>query len=136
MSVLKSKRTESSVQFLETINELVRFTRKQCLKMPKRYTFFGVQQMCDCVLKIRENIKKGNSTFPQNEHEVQTRRDYFLDALVGLQALADYIGDIRYIFPIKDHIMIKWLKLLTEEQKLIKAVVAKDKEKYSKVNFK
>ena len=39
MSVIKSKRKLSSVEFINTAMDLEIFTIKQCLKFPKRYTF-------------------------------------------------------------------------------------------------
>ena len=40
MSVLKSKRGESAVQFLETARELEIYTIKQCAKFPKLIKIF------------------------------------------------------------------------------------------------
>ena len=40
MSVIVSKRSESSVQFVATARELVKYTTQKCLKLPKRLTFF------------------------------------------------------------------------------------------------
>lgn len=39
MSVLKSQRGESTVQFLDTARELEIYTIKTCAKFPKRYMF-------------------------------------------------------------------------------------------------
>lgn len=90
--------------------------------------------MCNCAFRILENIKKGNSTYPKNSHEVQTRRDYFTTALTELQVLAEYIDDARNTFTIKDTIMIEWLRLLTDEIKLIKALIKKDTERYKEIS--
>ena len=40
MAVLKSNRNESQLQFLDTARELGIFTLRNCVKFPKRYTFF------------------------------------------------------------------------------------------------
>lgn len=40
MSVPKHKRHESYVEFLSNAYEILSFTIKQCVKFPKRYTFF------------------------------------------------------------------------------------------------
>ena len=130
MSVIKSKRGESQVQFLQTARDLLRYTKTQCLKFPKRYTFFGNQQMCNCAYRMVENVKKGNSTYPRNNHEVQIRRDYFTEALAELQVLSEYIDDAKHTFAIKDTIMVEWLRLLTSEIKLIKALLKKDAERF------
>lgn len=46
MSVYKALRGESTLQFLDTARQLAVHTRRYCLKMPKRYTFFGAQEVC------------------------------------------------------------------------------------------
>ena len=45
MSVLKSRRGESCMQFLENAYNLEVYTIRQCLKFPKRYTFFITTEM-------------------------------------------------------------------------------------------
>ena len=130
MSVIKSKRGESQVQFLQTARDLFKFTQEQCVKLPKRYTFFGKMQTFDCASRMMANVKRGNSIYPRNNHEVQMRRDYFLTALSELQVLAEHIDNLRGLFNIKDTIMVKWMELLTDEIKLLKALVKKDNERF------
>lgn len=133
MSVLKSNRGQSKMQFLETARELTEFTKTQCVKLPKRYTFFGVQRTWECADNIFANIKRGNSIYPTNPHEAQMRRDYFLIALADLHVLAAYIDDIKRRFPIKDTVIGLWVEMVTTEQKLLKSILEKDKERYSKL---
>ncbi len=130
MSVIKSKRGESQVQFLQTARDLLRFTQEQVVKLPKRYTFFGKQQTFDCANRMMTNVKKGNSIFPRNKHEVQLRRDYFLNALAELQMLSEHIDDLKMLFNIKDTVIIEWLRLLTDEIKLLKALTKKDADRF------
>lgn len=40
MSVHKHDRHESQLQFIETARQLEIFTLRNCVKFPKRYTFF------------------------------------------------------------------------------------------------
>ena len=135
MSVIKSKRQESTVQFLDTARKIYYFTKQQCVKLPKRYTFFGLQQTYASASKMLENVKRGNSTYPTNEHEIQIRRDYFMAALAELFVLSEYINDIRDTFPISDNTMIEWSNMLVEETRLIKGVLERDKQRYKKAGF-
>lgn len=135
MSVIKSKRQESTVQFLDTARKIYYFTKQQCIKLPKRYTFFGLQQTYASASKMLENVKRGNSTYPTNEHEIQIRRDYFMAALAELFVLSEYINDIRDTFPISDNTMIEWSNMLVEETRLIKGVLERDKQRYKKAGF-
>lgn len=135
MSVIKSKRGESSVQFLDTARSLHIFTKQQCVKLPKRYTFFGIQQTYASSAKIMENVKRGNSTYPSNEHEAQIRRDYFMAALAELYVLLEYVNEIKFEFPVKDTIMLEWLGMITDEIRLLKGVLTRDKDRYKRAGF-
>ena len=70
MSVYKALRGDSSVQFVETARKLAVHTRKCCLKMPKRYTFYGAQELSALADTVYNEVKMANSVFP----EISTRR--------------------------------------------------------------
>ena len=63
------------------------------------------------------------------------RRDYFLKALAEINVLLEYIYDIKDSFPISDTVMLEWLKMATEEIRLIKGVLSKDKDRYTKAKL-
>lgn len=134
MAVLKNKREGSPTQFIEIARALKSYTRTQCLRLPKRLTFFGVQETFQSASRVFEHIKKANGIFPPaTKEEVQMRRQHFLEAQVELQYLEECIADIRDISPIKDAVMIKWLGMVDEEKRLIKGMLTKDKERFSKI---
>ena len=87
MSVYKSKRGESSAQFVETARKLEVHTLAQCLKIPKRYTFFLSTEIMRLASEVYNNVKSANSIFPSNQHEVQMRRDKLTEANNALQCL-------------------------------------------------
>ncbi len=137
MSVYKALRGESTVQFVETARELAVHTRTCCLKMPKRYTFYGAQALSAQADKIYGEVKKGNSIFPGNQHEAQLRRDHFSEANAELQAFIGQLGlmaDLLKKNPEKlkwlDPALEKWAALITEEAKLISGIKKADKERY------
>ena len=80
MSVYKALRGDSSVQFVETARKLAVHTRKCCLKMPKRYTFYGAQELSALADTVYNEVKMANSVFPGNQHEAQLRRDHLIEA--------------------------------------------------------
>ena len=43
VSVIKSKRSQSSAQFLETAQQIQIYTLRQCVKFPKRYTILLIR---------------------------------------------------------------------------------------------
>ena len=60
MSVIKSKREESVVEFVNTARELNIFSIRQCTKFPKRYTFYSIQKIADLADSIYESVVKAN----------------------------------------------------------------------------
>lgn len=80
MSVVKSKRKESSIEFIHTARELQIYTLKKCVGFPKKYTFYLGQPIAESARRIHEYVKMANSIYPTNAHEVQLRRDYLLKA--------------------------------------------------------
>ena len=87
MSVYKSKRGKSSVQFVETARKLEEHTLEQCLKVPKRYTFLLTQRIMGLASTVYEEVVAANSIYPTNQHEAQLRRDHLTAANAALQAL-------------------------------------------------
>jgi len=71
MSVLKSKRGESAVQFLETARELEIYTIKQCAKFPKRFMFLITNDIVSLAKSVYNDVKSANSIYPTNSAEVQ-----------------------------------------------------------------
>lgn len=132
MSVYKALRGDSSVQFVETARKLAVHTRKCCLKMPKRYTFYGA--LADT---IYNEVKMANSVFPGNQHEAQLRRDHLIEANATLQALIGQLGimsDLLKQNPEKlrwlDNALEEWASLIAEEAKLISGVKKSDRERF------
>lgn len=87
MSVIKSKRSTSDMEFLATARKLEIYTIQKCVNFPKRYTFYVSQPLAAAATRIYEDVKRGNSIYPLNQHEVQIRRDYFLHANAELQSM-------------------------------------------------
>lgn len=130
MSVIKSKRSVSGVQFLDTARELQMFTMRTCVKFPKRYTFFITNSIVQCAVNIHGFVKKGNSIFPSNAHDVQLRHEQFVMANAELQNLISQIGIAYDTFPIVDKTIKQWMELIEKEISLIKNVIKKDKERF------
>lgn len=134
MSVIKSQRSTSDMQFLHTARELESKTRRRCVSAPKRFTFYGLQELWLTSRHIHGNVKKGNSVYPQNQHEAQIRKDYFIYALSELQ---DYVSQLELL--IEDSVLTttasKELSALVDtEIRLVKAVIKSDKSRYANLS--
>ena len=130
MSVIRSARSVSEVQFLHTARELQIYTVQKCVGFPKRYTFYVSQPLAAVATRIYEDVKRGNSIYPANQHEAQLRRDYFLQALAELQNLISQVEVAYELFRFDANIMEHWMELVDTEMKLVKALLKSDKSRY------
>lgn len=130
MSVIRSKRTTSDAQFLNTARELESKTRRACLRCPKRYTFYGLQELWQTSRRIHSYVKQANSVNPANKAEVQIRRTFFIYALAAVQ---DYVSQLELMT--EDGIFTpaseeKLPELVDLEFRLIKGTMKSDKARY------
>lgn len=127
MAVLKSNRNESQLQFLDTARDLEIFTLRNCVKFPKRYTFFITTEIVRLSQSVFNNVKAANSIFPSGELEVQLRRDYLTKANCDLQCLISQLDVAKEMFgeEVKSNTWCSWMDLIEKEAKLISAVKKK-----------
>ena len=137
MSVYKSKRGESAAQFVETARQLEAYTLTQCLKIPKRYTFFLSTEIMRLASDVYNNVKSANSIFPGNKHDAQMRRDKLTEANNALQCLAGklgLLGDVLRKNPSQfkglDRALETWGNFIADEAKLISGVKKSDKQRF------
>lgn len=91
MAVIKSKRSESGMEFVHTARQLQIYTIQKVVNFPKRYTFYVSQPIANAATRIHECAKMANSIYPLNQHEAQMRRDYLLRANAELNSLASQL---------------------------------------------
>ena len=130
MSVIKSKRSTSEMEFLATARKLQIYTLRKCVNFPKRYTFYVSQPIANAATRIYEDVKRGNSIYPLNQHDVQMRRDCFLRANAELQSLISQLEVAQELFGVEMDTMKGWMELVDTEIRLVKAVLKKDRERY------
>ena len=130
MSVIRSARSTSVVQFLHTARALQIYTIQKCVSFPKRYTFYVSQPLAAIATRIYEDVKRGNSIYPSNQHEAQIRRDYFLNAEAELQNLISQVEVAYELFQFDTNVMTHWMEMVDTELKLLKAVLKSDKSRY------
>lgn len=137
MSVIKSRRNESVIQFLETARELEIYTIKQCAKFPKRFMFLITKDIVDLAKSIFNNVKSANSVYPTNTAELQLRTNFIINANCGLQCLISQLDIAREFIKhtdnnkaIKSKIWQTWADLITSEVKMLSSLRKNDKERY------
>lgn len=134
MSVYKSKRGESKVQFLETARELELHTLKYVTQLPKRYTFLLGQRLMDLAFQVHEHVCGANSIYPTNKHEAQLRRDEFIKAQCALQGMYSKVSLVYDLVKKNpegskmnvDYAVETWGTLLADEAKLIAGALKSD----------
>lgn len=133
MTVVKSKRGESKMEFLHTARELQIYTIKKCASFPKRYTFYLSQPIANSATRIYQYTKMANSIYPTNPHEVQMRRDYLLRANAELNSLVSQIEVAHEAFGLEERIMEFWMDIVDRELRLLKGTLNTDRERYKDI---
>lgn len=133
MSVIRSKRDESKIEFLYTARQLQIYTIKKCISFPKRYTFYVSQPIANAATRVHEYVKMANSIYPTNAHEVQLRRDYFLKANAQLQSLVSQVEVAHELFGLEHNVKKYWMDLIDTEIRLVKGIMKSDKERLKNV---
>lgn len=137
MSVLKSKRGESSVQFIETARQLEVHSFSCCMKAPKRYERFLTGRIMELSSEVHDHVRAANNIWPTNQHEAQMRRDELTRANNALQNLSPKL-QLLYDSILQNPEGYKWIhkamqrwgELISEEAKLISAVRKADRQRY------
>lgn len=130
MSVIRSQRAESEMEFIYTARELQKYTIQKCVGFPKRYTFYVNQPIANSATRIHQYVKMANSVYPTNAHEAQIRRDYLIKANAELNSLVSQIEVAHELFGLEPNVMKYWMDIVEKEIRLVKGTMKKDKERY------
>lgn len=128
MSVIVSKRSESSVQFVATARELVKYTTQKCLKLPKRLTFFISTDLVNTAQEIYKDaiyIK----TLYQIEY-INERIMLCEKCISRCEYIASMLDIVKIYTPeLPEKIFTRWIEILDYEISLLKGLIKKDKER-------
>lgn len=137
MSVIKFKRGESPMQFIETARKLEAHTFSVVTKAPKRYGPYLLYKLMALATTVHDEVRAANNIYPRNQHEAQMRRDCLIRANIALQNLSpkltllyDAILQNPEKCPWIDHAMQEFGEYIKEEAKLIAKVKKADSERY------
>ncbi|MBR0411528.1 MAG: hypothetical protein IJI25_11120 [Eubacterium sp.] len=133
MSVIRSQRAESEMEFIHTARQLQIYTIQKCVGFPKRYTFYIAQPIANSATRVHQYTKMANSIYPTNAHEVQLRRDYLLRANAELNSLISQIEVAHELFGLEPNVIKFWMDLVEKELRLVKGTLKKDKARYKNI---
>lgn len=135
MSVLEANRRESDMEFLKNARDIEELFIDLRISKPKRYTFF-FDKLLDYSFDLIAEVKAANSIYPENKDEVGLRQRHFKEALAKCQVLVSQVEVIRHKLK-DDGITIGQVqetsKMISDEIRLIKGVIKKDKERYKNI---
>ena len=95
MAVLKSKRSESKMEFVEVARKLEAKVLSLCIRSPKRLTFFLTSEVMRLASAVHNEVRSANNTYPRNRHEAQLRRDHLTE---GNNALMNLIPKLALLY--------------------------------------
>ena len=137
MSVIKSMRGESTMQFVETARRLELHAFSVCTKSPKRYSTLLTNRIFELASTVHEEVRAANNIYPKNKHEAQMRRDHLTNANIALQNLSpnltllyDAILQNPEKCPWIDHAMKEFGEYIVDEAQLISKVKKSDNERF------
>lgn len=140
MSVYKSKRGLSAIQYVENARQLQIFTIKNCVKFPKRYTYIVVQKIAELAEDIDTHVRIAESIVPTNLREAQNKRDELNYAFGLLNSLDDKLQlmydivsenpNFKTEFKWLPNAMLEWGRLIQTERNLITGVKKADKKRF------
>jgi hypothetical protein len=135
MSVIKSKRKTSAVQFLETARDIELHSLKQITKFKNKYKKFG-DLILEIVFKFFNCVKEGNSIYTDTKEKIAERTRYFdlsMRQLYSLISQVDIAKELN-VGDISSYGWQHWMELIDNELQLLKLVKASDKEKLKEIS--
>ena len=130
MSVIKSKRGDSPVQFVDTARDLEIHTIRQTTKIQKKYRKFN-DMLIELSITVYNNVKMANSMYNDTKEKIARRTIYFDETLRSLYALISQIDIAKELSMgnITDYGWTHWMELINKELTLIKSLKLSDKKK-------
>ena len=87
MSVLKSNRSESKAEFINTANEIYTRTITFLTRLSARYSRLLAADVARLASEVGDNAEKANSIFPSDSVRRELRERHLLEARASLMAL-------------------------------------------------
>lgn len=130
MSVIKSKRKQSETQFLQNARELHVHTFRKCSHFPVRYRRYAERHILSKTAKIMDCVNGANRIYPLTKSEAQMRRELFLTAQAEIAELVKQIEFLSEVIGIEKTAHAEWIALIDDEDRLIRGILKKDRERY------
>ena len=143
MSVPKSERGESEVEFVRTMRELQIHTIRKCKGFPKSYTFYLGVPMAQLAGQAYMHVVEANSIYPARRSDYLMRRGLLIQAHSEVRALVAQLEVTAEVFGVRmDGVrtaemgesegrkMDYWMDIAHRETALLKGVIKRDDKRY------
>ncbi len=143
MSVYKSKRNVSKIEFIKIGQQINVYTIEQIKKFPKSYRFTIVNDLYRLSTEIHENVLRANAIYMHKnmeKSEYLLRRTFLFKAKSAIFAMS---GLLTVVFDMllkgnnflgnkekMSNIFQEWARLLNLEHRLIKGVIESDQKRW------
>ena len=97
MSVLKSKRTLSKAEFVNTAYQIYTETLRFLTRLSARYSRLLAEPVAQLAGEVLDHAEKGNSIFPSDDQRKELRKAHLLEARASLMALDVRLGHCRAV---------------------------------------
>lgn len=126
MSVPSYKRKQSSSQYIQTAQNLMKFTLQKSLKLPKRYTFFISTDLVKTAQDVYKKVMIIQTLYSQtSEHDLK-KVELCEESIGLLNYLTSQLDIVKVYCPnLQENTFIKWLELIEEEKRLLKGLIKK-----------
>ncbi len=125
MAVIKNKRKESKMEFLEIASKLVKITMQQTSRKFENKDSVIVGDLRKLILEIFVQINKANSLYVRNEKDKESIKEIYNNARANLYAFGALLIVIKNttINRVKPTVWEYWAKLVNREIGLITGLI-------------
>lgn len=127
MSVVKSKRSLSKMEFVDNAEKLEVYTITHCAKFPKKYTFTLSNEIVGYTREIYNNVCSANE-YPNSIEDYKRRAKLFAYTVELLKKVVRQLRIADQIFGIKATVMKDWMDLIDKELRLVSGIICSDRE--------
>ena len=131
MSVARPNRGKSDAEFIVTAVKLEKETRSRCTHGPKRYTFYGLQELWQTSRKICDLVTLANAFPPTTKAEAKKRRDRLHGARELIRVYNGQLGSLLDGDVLTPTAGGELAELIRKEDVLLKGVMDSDRKRYA-----
>ena len=92
MSVLKTKRNESTIEYVYTAYKIYTYTIEFISRLSTRYSRLMASDIAHTAFEVLRNCESANSIIITNQETFDKRQSYLIDAKANLSSLDVFLG--------------------------------------------